>query len=77
MILAILLFNENEFVHFLQFSNICGDVQNAYTLFYLGSQGPGCNNEGQCSCKQGVYEDKCDRCRDDSPFTASGCEPLR
>uniref|UniRef100_A0A673GN29 Laminin subunit gamma-2-like n=1 Tax=Sinocyclocheilus rhinocerous TaxID=307959 RepID=A0A673GN29_9TELE len=41
-----------------------------------GSQGPGCNNEGRCTCKQGVYGDKCDRCRDDSPVTASGCEPL-
>ncbi|KTF94687.1 hypothetical protein cypCar_00002409 [Cyprinus carpio] len=42
-----------------------------------GSQGPGCNNEGRCTCKLGVYGDKCDRCRGDTPVTASGCEPLR
>ncbi|KAL1280547.1 hypothetical protein QQF64_015147 [Cirrhinus molitorella] len=42
-----------------------------------GSQGPVCNNEGRCACKQGVYGDKCDRCQDGSPFTASGCETLR
>lgn len=51
--------------------------QNAYTLFCSGSQGPGCNNEGRCTCKLGVYGDKCDRCRGDTPVTASGCEPLR
>ncbi|KTF72772.1 hypothetical protein cypCar_00028543 [Cyprinus carpio] len=42
-----------------------------------GSQGPVCNNEGRCTCKQAVYGDKCDRCHDGSPVTASGCEPLR
>uniref|UniRef100_A0A8C1ZXT0 Laminin, gamma 2 n=1 Tax=Cyprinus carpio TaxID=7962 RepID=A0A8C1ZXT0_CYPCA len=42
-------------------------VQNAYTLFCSGSQGPVCNNEGRCTCKQAVYGDKCDRCHDGSP----------
>ncbi len=46
----------------LNSSNICGDVQNAYTLFIQVLKGQGCNNEGQCSGKQGVHDDKCDRC---------------
>uniref|UniRef100_A0A8C1ALP8 Laminin subunit gamma 1 n=1 Tax=Cyprinus carpio carpio TaxID=630221 RepID=A0A8C1ALP8_CYPCA len=40
-----------------------------------GSQGPGCNNEGRCTCKLGVYGDKCDRCRGDTPVTAKECLP--
>ncbi|XP_051731184.1 laminin subunit gamma-2 [Ctenopharyngodon idella] len=42
-----------------------------------GSQGPVCNNEGRCTCKQGIYGDKCDRCQDGSQVTPSGCEHLR
>uniref|UniRef100_A0A8C1ZXL0 Laminin, gamma 2 n=1 Tax=Cyprinus carpio TaxID=7962 RepID=A0A8C1ZXL0_CYPCA len=48
-------------------------VQNAYTLFCSGSQGPVCNNEGRCTCKQAVYGDKCDRCHDGSPVTCLPC----
>uniref|UniRef100_A0A8C2ETD6 Laminin, gamma 2 n=1 Tax=Cyprinus carpio TaxID=7962 RepID=A0A8C2ETD6_CYPCA len=40
-----------------------------------GSQGPVCNNEGRCTCKQAVYGDKCDRCHDGSPVTAKECLP--
>ncbi|XP_051554697.1 laminin subunit gamma-2-like [Myxocyprinus asiaticus] len=42
-----------------------------------GSQGPACNNEGRCVCKQGIHGDKCDRCHDGSPVAVNGCEPLR
>ncbi|XDV27541.1 hypothetical protein PO909_031046 [Leuciscus waleckii] len=42
-----------------------------------GSQGPFCNNEGRCVCKQGIYGDKCDRCDDGSQVTPNGCKPLR
>lgn len=42
-----------------------------------GSQGPVCSSNGQCTCKQGIHGDKCDRCHDGSPVTANGCEPLR
>uniref|UniRef100_A0A673J6E4 Laminin subunit gamma-2-like n=1 Tax=Sinocyclocheilus rhinocerous TaxID=307959 RepID=A0A673J6E4_9TELE len=40
-----------------------------------GSRGPVCNNEGRCTCKQGVYGDKCDRCHYGSPVTAKECLP--
>ncbi|XP_051556042.1 laminin subunit gamma-2-like [Myxocyprinus asiaticus] len=42
-----------------------------------GSQGPVCNKEGRCMCKEGIHGDKCDRCHDGSPVTVNGCEPLR
>ncbi|XP_065132704.1 laminin subunit gamma-2 [Paramisgurnus dabryanus] len=42
-----------------------------------GSQGAACNNEGRCTCKQGIHGDKCDRCHDGSPVGVNGCKPSR
>lgn len=46
-------------------------------LCYLGSEGPGCDSQGQCVCKRGVQGTQCDRCANGSPITATGCEPLQ
>ncbi|KAG7329883.1 hypothetical protein KOW79_006105 [Hemibagrus wyckioides] len=43
----------------------------------VGSEGPGCDSQGQCVCKQGVQGTQCDRCADGSPITASGCKQLQ
>ncbi|XP_017326854.2 laminin subunit gamma-2 [Ictalurus punctatus] len=42
-----------------------------------GSEGSGCNSQGQCVCKRGVQGAQCDRCANGSPITATGCEPLQ
>lgn len=46
-------------------------------LFYLGSEGPGCDSQGQCMCKRGVRGARCDRCADGSSIPATGCEQLQ
>uniref|UniRef100_A0A4W4EDL9 Laminin subunit gamma 2 n=1 Tax=Electrophorus electricus TaxID=8005 RepID=A0A4W4EDL9_ELEEL len=38
-----------------------------------GSEGPGCNSEGQCVCKQGVQGSRCDLCANGAPVTSQGC----
>ncbi|TSO57285.1 Laminin subunit gamma-2 [Bagarius yarrelli] len=42
----------------------------------VGSEGAGCDSQGQCVCKRGVQGTQCDRCADGSPITASGCDKL-
>ncbi|XP_053089765.1 laminin subunit gamma-2 [Pangasianodon hypophthalmus] len=43
----------------------------------VGSEGPGCDSQGQCVCKRGVQGAQCDRCANGSPVSATGCEPLQ
>ncbi|KAK2860991.1 hypothetical protein Q7C36_005157 [Tachysurus vachellii] len=43
----------------------------------LGSEGRGCDDQGQCVCKRGVQGTQCDRCADGSSIKASGCEQLQ
>ncbi|XP_062849101.1 laminin subunit gamma-2 [Trichomycterus rosablanca] len=40
----------------------------------LGSEGAGCDSQGQCMCKLGVHGARCDQCTDGSPLTPKGCE---
>ncbi|XP_060786974.1 laminin subunit gamma-2 [Neoarius graeffei] len=41
----------------------------------LGSEGPGCDSQGQCLCKRDVQGTQCDRCTNGSSIPLTGCEP--
>ncbi|KAF5900958.1 laminin subunit gamma-2-like, partial [Clarias magur] len=43
----------------------------------VGSEGAGCDSQGQCVCKRGVQGAKCDLCANGSPITANGCASLQ
>ncbi|XP_042559676.1 laminin subunit gamma-2-like [Clupea harengus] len=42
-----------------------------------GSQGSPCDSEGRCRCKEGFKGEKCDRCANGAPISATGCAPLK